>query len=417
MPSVQELKQRAAPQDQVATRPPKTIFDFLTGDPKIEKAIGAVATQYLTPDRFLRLAVNAVKKTPLLMQCDPQTVLGSFMTSAALGLEPNTVLQQAFLIPYKKRQKQGNQWVDTYECQFQIGARGFVTLAHRSPHIHSLQSEAIHEGDYFEHMLGSESFLKYKKALKGRGELIGSFCFTKLASGVELATVLPLDEIQKIRNRSETYNALQRNILSAQDAKEKAAAEKKMAETPWVMWEDDMASKSATKKHAKQLPLSPGDGLAAAVAFDGDDERVIDMATMTDPDAVRTVMKDGVDALDPGMPAGHVFPAIDDDPSPTLQSMGARAATAQTVEPREGDSAEQGQQSNMFASDGLTYAQVADKLQKARDVEILDAEADLIREVRDPQQQQELTALYRARREELANPPVTRPARPKMNIE
>lgn len=430
MPSVSELRQRSNTQQEQAAAPAKkvkTIFDFLSGDPKIEKAIAAVATQFLTPDRFLRLAVNAVKKTPLLMQCDPQTVLGAFMTSAALGLEPNTVLQQAFLIPYKKRvpvrnEKTGrDEWIDTYECQFQIGARGFITLAHRSPHIHSLQSEAIHENDYFEHMLGSESFLKYKKALKDRGELIGSFCFTKLASGVELATVLPLDEIEKIRNRSETYNALVRNVQSADTAKEKEKAEKKLAETPWVMWADDMAAKSATKKHAKQLPLSPGDGLAAAVALDGDDEHIIDMGRMADPDAVRTVMQDGVDALDPdAQQQSYSFPAITDDPSPTLQTMTGRTAAVETVEIRQAATGTEPQQASFDAVSGLTYAQVADKLEKARDVEMLDADADLIREVPDAGQQEELNGIYHRRREELLSPaPSPAPARQRrqMNLE
>lgn len=279
-------------QQQTARRP-KTIFDFLD-DPRVQKGIGAVAGKFLTPDRFLRLAINAVKKTPLLAQCDPQSVLGSFMASAALGLEPNTVQQQAFLIPYKKRAKVDNQWVDIYECQFQIGYRGFITLAHRSPHIASVQAEAIHDGDLFDHMLGSESFLKYRKALKDRGGLIGSFCYTKLESGIEMATVLPLSEVEKIRGKSETYNALMRNVEQADNQKDREKAEKKLAETPWVMWEDDMAAKSAIKKHAKQLPLMPGDAMSAAAEIDSNaDRNVIDMSAMADPDVVRGVVQDG----------------------------------------------------------------------------------------------------------------------------
>ena len=271
----------------------KTIFDFLD-DPRVKKGIEAVAGQFLTPDRFLRLAINAVKKTPLLAQCDPQSVLGSFMASAALGLEPNTIQQQAFLIPYKKRTKIDNQWVDIYECQFQVGYRGFITLAHRSPHISSIQSEAIHEGDLFDHLQGSESFLRYRKALKDRGDLIGSFCYTRLESGIEMATVLPLEEVHKIRSKSETYNALLRRVDLADNQRDREKAEKNLAETPWVMWEDDMAAKSATKKHAKQLPLMPGDAMSAAAEIDSNADRgVIDMAAFSDPDVARGVVQDG----------------------------------------------------------------------------------------------------------------------------
>lgn len=275
---------------------PRSIFQLLD-DPRMTKAIAAVAGKYFTPERFLRLCVNAVRKTPKLAQCDPQSVLGAFMASAALGLEPNTVQQQAFLIPYDKRGKLPNgQWgVVGTECQFQIGYRGYVTLAHRSPHIDSIQAEAIHDGDLFDHLIGSETFLKYRKALRERGELIGAFCYTRLSSGIEMATVLPLEELHKIRAKSETYNALVRNVDNARDQKERTRAIQKLEETPWVMWEDDMAAKSAIKKHAKQLPLTPGDAMSAATQLD-DDANTIDMAAMADPDVARGVVQEGYDA-------------------------------------------------------------------------------------------------------------------------
>lgn len=271
----------------------RTIFDLLE-DPRMQKAIAAVAGQYFTADRFVRLAINAIRKTPKLAQCDPQSVLGAFMASAALGLEPNTVQQQAFLIPYDKRGRlpSGEWGVVGTECQFQLGYRGFITLAHRSPHIDNIFAEAIHEGDLFDHLMGSESFLKFKKELRDRGALVGSFCYTKLASGTELATVLPLEEIHKIRSRSETYNALIRNVENASDQKARSKAQQKLDETPWIMWEDDMAAKSAIKKHAKQLPLAAGEAISAAAALD-DEGRTIDLAAMADPDVARGVVHDG----------------------------------------------------------------------------------------------------------------------------
>lgn len=274
-------------------QPQKTILDFLS-DERVKKGIAAVAGKYMNPDRMLRLCVNAVKKTPLLMQCDPQTVLGAMMTSTALGLEPNTPQQQAFLIPYKRRAKDGNRWIDVYDCQFQIGYRGFITLAHRSPVILTLQAEAIHEGDFFEHMLGTESFLKYRKALKDRGEMIGAFSYTKLEGGAEMATVLPIEEIVKIRSKSETYNALLRAIEEAGSEADRQKAQKKFDDTPWVLWEDDMAAKSAIKKHCKQLPLAAGDLMYAAAQIENAaDNGTIDLKGMADPDLVRSVIEGG----------------------------------------------------------------------------------------------------------------------------
>lgn len=397
----------------------KSLMEFLSGDSKIEKAIAAVAGKFFTPDRFLRLAINAVKKTPLLMYCDPHSVLGAFMTSAALGLEPNTILQQAFLIPYRKRARKGNDWVDVYECNFQIGARGFVTLAHRSPHIATLQSEAIHENDLFEHMQGTETFLKYKKSLKERGALIGAFCFTKMADGNEMATVLPLDEVHKIRGKSETYNALLNaftEAMNGNDGKATEKARKKLDETPWVMWEDDMAAKSATKKHSKQLPLAPGDAFAVAAQIDADDGKTIDMSMMTDPDLVRAVMSEGVDAADAGGTGGEAFGAaasmLEDHPSPTLNTMTTRARQAETVEAMPTAHAPSPQMQN--AGDERSMVdKLKSRLRMLTDIDMLDAEADLINDVDAmPQDKDELREIYHARRADLLDggkPAATQP--------
>lgn len=50
---------------------------------------------------------------------------------------------------------------------------------------------------------------------------------------------------------------------------------------------------------------------------------------------------------------------------------------------------------------GLTADQVRERLAKTTDIDIIDADADLIREIGDPEQRAALTDLYRSRREEL----------------
>jgi recombination protein RecT len=122
--------------------------------------------------------------------------------------------------------------------------------------------------------------------------------------------ILPLDEILKIRSKSETYRALVRGVETAESAKDKARAEEKLAETPWVMWEDDMATKSAIKKHAKLLPIASGDALVAAADIDNRSDvsgNTIDMRAMVDPDAVRSVIGDGMSP-----------PAIEHQPAETF---------------------------------------------------------------------------------------------------
>jgi recombination protein RecT len=281
----------------------KTIFDLLDA-PDTKTKFAHVLSGYITPEKMLRLCINAVRKTPKLIECDPYTVFGAMMTAASLELEPNTVLQQAFLIPYKKsvprKDDQGNivknngkwVWDEIYECNFQIGYRGFVDLAYRSPRLLKIEAEAIHARDVFEHQKGSDSFLKFVKKLSERGELIGAFCYMKAqgenGATADISAILPLEDIHKIRSRSETYRALTRAVQEAESEKDKTKAAAKLAETPWVLWEDDMAAKSAIKKAVKQFPLTRKMAAAAEVdsAADGGS---LDLQAMSDPDLARAV--------------------------------------------------------------------------------------------------------------------------------
>lgn len=303
--------------------PQRTILTLLQ-DPRIGAGLAAVAGKFMTKDRLLRLCINAVKKTPDLLKCDPQTVLGAMMTSCALGLEPNTVQQQAFLIPYKKSRKVGNNWVEEFDCQFQIGARGYVTLAYRSEHIQLLDAAAIHDGDHFKHRRGSNSFLEYETTLKDRGPLIGAFSYVRMTSGAESSIVLPLDEIMKIRGKSETFRSLVKRVEGARDEAERLRAQAKLDDTPWVMWEDDMAMKSAIKKHAKNLPIAAGDSFAVAAGIDDAGESgALDLGAMVDPDRVRKAVED-VDEV----------PTIENDTSDRNVGGGeAFGATARQAEP------------------------------------------------------------------------------------
>jgi phage RecT family recombinase len=326
MTTTQALKAVATGQ---ATPRSKTIFDYLD-DARVKAGLAAVAGKFLAPERLLRLCINAVKKNPLLLKCDPQTVLGGMMTTAALGLEPNTIQQLAFLIPYGNNRKVGNEWKKVYECQFQVGARGFVALAYRSPRVKSIQAEAIHENDLFEHMVGTESFLKYQKTLKDRGELIGAFSYVRLADDFETACVLPLEELHKIRSKSETWRTLTRNVEQAESEKDSAKALQKLQETPWFMWEDDMGAKSAIKKHAKQLPIASSDLLIAASEVDNQGEAGrLDLKTLADPDAVRAVIAGDMDppALE-NSPSDVLEPGEMDDDRPAQVAVSAQGAAA-----------------------------------------------------------------------------------------
>jgi recombination protein RecT len=50
-------------------------------------------------ERFARMAINAVQAVPALLNCEPQSLWMALNNCAALGLEPNTALHEAVIVP------------------------------------------------------------------------------------------------------------------------------------------------------------------------------------------------------------------------------------------------------------------------------------------------------------------------------
>ena len=69
--------------------------------PEIAKALPSV----MTPERFTRIVISAVSGNKDLQACTAKSFLGAMMNAAQLGVEPNTPLGQAYLIPYKTERK------------------------------------------------------------------------------------------------------------------------------------------------------------------------------------------------------------------------------------------------------------------------------------------------------------------------
>ena len=88
-------------------------------EPEIKKALPSV----IPPERFTRMALSAINNTPKLAECTQMSFLAALMNAAQLGLEPNTPLGQAYLIPYQNK--------GVLECQFQLGYKGLLNLAYR----------------------------------------------------------------------------------------------------------------------------------------------------------------------------------------------------------------------------------------------------------------------------------------------
>jgi recombination protein RecT len=135
----------------VATQQPKTgIASYLAND-KVRANIIQVAGQK-NSQRFIASVVSAVQTNPALQECTNTSILSSALLGEALNLSPSPQLGQYYMVPYKKKDKQGN--VVAVEAQFQLGAKGYKQLAMRTGQYLDIDCIYIHEGEY----LGRDRF-------------------------------------------------------------------------------------------------------------------------------------------------------------------------------------------------------------------------------------------------------------------
>ncbi len=249
----------------LATKPlrqVKTVRELLQND-MAKGQLAAVAAKHMNPERMMRLIAGAIRNTPKLADCEPLTLLGAMMTCASIGLEPNTVLGHAYLIPFGKN------------VQLIIGYKGMIDLARRSGHVVSIHADVVYEGDVFEFEYGSAQHLRHVPE-GPRQNPTHAYCHAKLTDG-EAFIVLPWDVVMGIRDTSQGY---------------KAAKRYKKTDTPWMTHEHQMARKTAVRALFNELPISVD---KVSDALEVDDQRQDFAAFAMDPGGGVTIEGETID--------------------------------------------------------------------------------------------------------------------------
>ena len=215
--------QKAAADTAVAKKKqPSTIKDYIE---VMAPAIKAALPSVMTPERFTRITMSALSANPKLQECSPQSFLGAMMTAAQLGLEPNTPLGQAYLIPFRNHGRM--------ECQFQLGYKGLIDLAYRSGEVSIIQAHTVCENDEFTYELGLDPTLRHVPAKGKRGNPIAYYAMFKTKDGGYGFQVMSVEDI----------NAHARKYS------------KSFGNGPWQSNFDEMAKKTVLKKVLKYAPL------------------------------------------------------------------------------------------------------------------------------------------------------------------
>ena len=208
----------------VENKQPQNIKQWIVAmKPQIEAALPKV----ITAERFTRMALTAVSSNPKLADCTPKSFMGALMQAAQLGLEPNTPLGQAYLIPYRNK--------GVMEVQYQTGYKGLIELAHRSGQFKNIEAHTVYENDTFEYEYGLEPKLVHKPALKDRGNIIAFYAvFTLVNGGFGFEVMSKEDVDTHAKKYSQGFNS---------------------SYSPWKTSYESMAKKTVLKQLLKYAPI------------------------------------------------------------------------------------------------------------------------------------------------------------------
>lgn len=203
--------------EKTKTTVPKTVKSWVSSD-YFRQQVALVLPKHLTPDRFVRICVTALTRTPKLTQCTPESVLSCMMACSQLGLEPDG--RRAHLIPYKD------------QCTLIVDYKGLVELAMRSGTVSSIFAQTICDRDNFTYDTGEiHHRIDFKQE---RGPMYAAYCVVKFKDGGMHTEVMTKADIDRIRARS-----------------------KASSQGPWATDYEEMAKKTVFRRASKWIQLSP----------------------------------------------------------------------------------------------------------------------------------------------------------------
>lgn len=194
---------------------------------KMKNDIKDALPSHVCVESFQKSALNAYSSDVALQSCESTTFIAAMVECARLGLDPNNVLGQAYLVPVS---------VDgVSKVEFQIGYKGLIELVYRSGKVKSIYAHEVRENDEFYIDYGLEHKLIHRPFLGGdRGDVIGYYAVYHLDNMGSNFVFMTRDEVV---SHCKKYSRSFGNSL-------------------WESEFDAMAKKTIIKKILKYAPLS-----------------------------------------------------------------------------------------------------------------------------------------------------------------
>ena len=184
----------------------------------------------------ISFAIQIINKSPQLQKCSKESLQVAVLNISNIGLSLNPASKEAYLIP------RWNSAAKQNEACLEPSYVGLVKLLTDAGSVTSVLCQLVHEGDVFEVDLANNiSPVIHKPELNRskRGDITGVYALATLPDKSRQVEYMGLEEINEIRERSETY---------------KAYKEGKIKSCTWVSDFGEMARKTVIKRGSKYLP-------------------------------------------------------------------------------------------------------------------------------------------------------------------
>lgn len=186
-----------------------------------------------TLEREISFAIQAISASAQLQKCTRESLQKAVYNIALTGLSLNPVTKLAYLIP---RYSNG-EMIAVLDPSYQ----GLVNLLIDCGVVAAVEARIVNEGDEFEVNYGTTAEIIHKPKFATRQPKLVYAVATMPESGLKQFEVMTIDEVNDIRDKSESY---------------KAFSAGKIKSCIWVDFYNEMAKKTVIKRLYKYLPKS-----------------------------------------------------------------------------------------------------------------------------------------------------------------
>lgn len=183
--------------------------------------IAKVLPEHVTADRFERITLTALQRSPELLNCDRKSLFESVMQCAADGLQPDG--REAALTKFGQK------------VAYMPMVAGILKKVRQSGDLATITAHVVYEADSFEYWIDDEGeHLTHRpEMLDEPGKPRAVYAMARTTDGSVYIEVLRMSDVDQIRRASRSSGR-----------------------GPWADWWDQMAKKSAIRRLAKRLPMS-----------------------------------------------------------------------------------------------------------------------------------------------------------------